>query len=220
MLQGADGNLYGMALLGGANGCGTIFELSTSGTLVHLYSFPCGAGGYAPQGALIQASDGNLYGTTALGGTISKRGDCIQGCGTIFKYSHGLVSILYRFSGSPGDGGVANAGLTEGTDGYLYGGTDLGGTYDQGALYRITTGGQYTLLYSLQTQIGAGANAALFQHTNGTFYGNASFDGRYFEGSVYSLNMGLSPFIALVRYSGRMGGPCKSWAKASRRQRQ
>jgi len=206
LLQGENGHLYGTAPLGGANGCGTVFELTTSGTMVHIFSFPCGAGGYLPTGPLIQASDGNLYGTTAAGGTVSK-GECVQGCGTIFRYSHGIASVLYRFSGFPADGGTAVAGLTEGSDGNLYGGTSVGGTHDRGALYQITLNGQYKLLYSLQGQIGASANAALLQSTTGIFLGNASFDGRYYEGSLYSLDMGLGPFIALVRYTGRVGQP-------------
>jgi uncharacterized repeat protein (TIGR03803 family) len=206
LLQAANGNLYGTAQLGGAKGCGTIFELTTSGTLLHVFSFPCGAGGYLPTGALIQSSSGALYGTTALGG-ITSAGECAQGCGTIFTLNHGLVSVLYRFSGYPNDGGVPNAGLVEGTDGNLYGGTTQGGAKDHGTLYQISPVGQYKLLYSLTSNIGSAAAATLLQHTDGKFYGDAAFDGRYFRGSIYSLDMGLGPFIALVRYTGRIGQP-------------
>jgi uncharacterized repeat protein (TIGR03803 family) len=50
LVQGADGNLYGTAPAGGASGCGTIFKVSTAGTLLQVYSFPCGAGGNIPGG--------------------------------------------------------------------------------------------------------------------------------------------------------------------------
>ncbi len=207
LVQASDGSLYGVAAGYGANGCGTIFRLSTAGTLLSVYSFPCGAGGSTPYGALIQASDGNLYGITAAGGTMTSKGECQSGCGTVFQVSHGIVSILYRFAGYPSDGALALAGLVQGTDGNLYGGTDKGGINDLGVLYQITLSGQYKLLYSFAQRIGAGANAALMQHTNGKFYGNASFGGRDSEGAIYSLDMGLGPFVALVRYTGRIGQP-------------
>ena len=205
VLQASDGNLYGTAELGGANGCGTIFKLTTSGTLLQLYSFPCGAGGSIPYGPLIEATDGNFYGTTQWGGTVAN-GECQSGCGAVFKMSHGEVSILYRFSGKP-DGGLALAGLVQGTDGNLYGATYKGGINDLGTLYQISSSGQYKLLYSFVGEVGYGAVTALTQDTNGKFYGNAGSGGRYGEGSLYSLDMGFGPFIALVRYTGRIGQP-------------
>jgi uncharacterized repeat protein (TIGR03803 family) len=119
LLQAADGNLYGTAPLGGAKGCGTIFELALSGKLLHVFSLSCGTGGSWPTGSLIQASDGTLYGTTALGGIMSS-GECAYGCGTIFRLSQGLISVLYSFSGYPKDGN-GPVGLVEGSDGNLYG---------------------------------------------------------------------------------------------------
>ncbi len=206
LVQGADGNLYGTAPVGGADDCGTIFKLSTSGTLLQVYSFPCGSGGNNPSSPLIQASDGNLYGTTSLGGTVTSQGECQSGCGTVFKMSHGLVSILYRFTGYPSDGALAY-GLVQGTDGKLYGAAFNGGANEVGALYQISTAGQYKLLYSFPDRIGYGPGAALLQHTNGMFYGTTLYGGRYSEGAMYSLDMGLGPFISLVRYTGRTGQP-------------
>jgi uncharacterized repeat protein (TIGR03803 family) len=207
VVQAADGSLYGTAIFGGANGCGTIFRVATSGTLLQVYSFPCGAGGSSPSGPLIQASDGSFYGTTSVGGNVTSQGECQSGCGTIFRLSQDLVTVLYRFSGYPNDGGVAASGLVQGTDGNLYGGTFKGGVNDQGVLYQITTTGQYKLLYSFAERIGHGANSAPMQHTNGKFYGVTTYGGRYSEGALYSLSMGLGPFIALVRYTGRVGQP-------------
>jgi uncharacterized repeat protein (TIGR03803 family) len=206
LIQASDGTLYGTATTGGANNCGTIFRLTTAGVLLSVYSFPCLSGGYGPIAPLLQASDGNLYGTTSVGGKVNSR-YCANGCGTIFRVSHGIVTVIYRFAGYPNDGGVATTGLVEGTDGNLYGATARGGTNNIGTLYQITTGGQYKLLYSFSSSIGDGPGSSLMQHTNGMFYGTTSAGGQNSLGTIYSLNMGLSPFIALVRYAGRIGQP-------------
>ena len=63
-----NGNLYGTAYQGGANNCGSIFTLTSSGTLLWYYSFPCAPGGANPVGPLLQGADGNFYGTTSQGG--------------------------------------------------------------------------------------------------------------------------------------------------------
>jgi uncharacterized repeat protein (TIGR03803 family) len=210
VVEGADGNLYGVAGGGGASGCGTIFEVSTAGALLHLYSFPCGVGGNGPAGPLLQASDGNFYGTTELGGITTT--SCANGCGTVFKMSGSAVSTLYSFSGRSKDGQFPVAGLTEATDGNLYGTTGDGGTFPCGVfgcgtLYQISLSGQYKLLFSFVTPRGKGPIGGLLQHTNGKLYGTTTLGGASDEGTLYSLNMGLSPFIALVRYSGRIGAP-------------
>jgi uncharacterized repeat protein (TIGR03803 family) len=205
LIQAADGNLYGTAQNGGANGCGTIFELTISGALLQLYSFPCGSGGSTPVGPLIQASDGSFYGTTDAGGTVNSQ--CGSGCGTVFKMTGGAVSIFHSFTGYPSDGAFGFAGLVEGTDGNLYGATYNGGAHKVGALFQITRAGQYKLLYSFPESIGYAPSGALLQHTNGKFYGTTQFGGTYLEGALYSLDMGLGPFIALVRYTGRIGQP-------------
>ncbi|HEY6763842.1 MAG TPA: choice-of-anchor tandem repeat GloVer-containing protein [Candidatus Sulfotelmatobacter sp.] len=206
LIQAADGSLYATAETGGANGCGTILNLSTSGQLLRLYSFMCGASGNFPAGPLVQASDGTIYGTTEAGGNVTS-GECANGCGIVFRMSQGLLTVLHTFSGYPNDGAFPYAGLTLGTDGNLYGATGKGGVNDLGTLYQVTTGGQCKVLYSFVDKIGSGPNASLLQHTNGTFYGVAESGGQYGAGSVYSLNMGLGSFIALVRYTGRIGQP-------------
>ena len=93
LVQGADGNLYGTTTLGGAHtngvalsGQGTVFKITPSGTLTTLYSFCSQNGctdGANPSAALVQGTDGNLYGTTQGGG--ANVNDCGFGCGTVFK---------------------------------------------------------------------------------------------------------------------------------------
>jgi uncharacterized repeat protein (TIGR03803 family) len=197
LLQASDGDLYGTLQGDGANGCGGIFRLTTSGVLLNNYSFPCGKGPSSPNGPLVQASDGNFYGTTGIGGK--------KGYGTIFKMSRqGIVSVLYSFSGSPLDGRQPYIGLVQATDGNLYGSTGRGGTADCGTLYQITTAGVYTLLYSFVQSTGKFTGGAV-QHTNGLIYGTAFEGGLHNLGSIFSLDLGLGSFITFVRPNGGIG---------------
>ncbi len=174
LVQGTDGNLYGTAYQGGSSGCGAIFELSTSGTLLWDYSFPCQPGGANPIAGLIQASDGSFYGTTLTGGTYN--------VGTVFKVSQGVVSTVYNFHGFPvtatsKDGSYPYGGLVQATDGNLYGSTGGGGGPDGGGtLFEISTGG-YKQLYIFAKKNGQSPFGTLLQDTSGVFYGT-TFEGR------------------------------------------
>jgi uncharacterized repeat protein (TIGR03803 family) len=198
LVLGPDGNLYGVAEFGGANNCGTLYKMTTAGSILWYYSFPCGKGGANPIGPLIQASDGNFYGTTSAGGSGP------SSSGTVFRLdAKGTVTILYSFLGDP-DGNRPTAGLVEGTDGNLYGATERGGTNDEGALYQVTKAGAYTLLKSMNEIVGSLPDGSLVQHTNGLFYGTASYRSKGGFGAVYSLDMGLGPFVTFVRPTGKV----------------
>src|SRR5258706_8646489 len=193
-MQATDGNLYGTAQFGGTNGCGTIFKLTTFGTPVFSYSFLCNGKPTAP---LIQGSDGNLYGTTLGGGTF--------GFGTVYKMTpKGVVTVLYNFAGQT-QGAFPIGGLAQATDGDLYGSTQIGGTFGNGTLFKISTSGNYSLLYSFPRKVGTSPEAALLQHTNGLLYGTV-LGGPHDDGAVYSLNMSLSPFVTFVRTNAAVGG--------------
>ena len=196
LTQGVDGDLYGVANAGGPNKFGSIFRLSTSGVLRYSYNSPGGAGGTYPIGPLVQLTDGNFYGTAADGGAGAG--------GFVFKMTPGgVVSIVYNFTENDGQTFLPSTGLTLGSDGQLYGASALGGANDAGTLHRVTTGGQYTLLYSFPSF--AGTAASLVQHTNGKFYGVTATGGADNYGMVYSLDVGSPPFIALVQSQGRPG---------------
>jgi len=106
-VQATDGNFYGTTSAGGVfnlNGCrgdncGTVFKITPNGTLTTLYDFCAQTNctdGWFPQAGLVQATDGNFYGTTENGGTISSY--CFQGCGTVFKVTPaGALTTLYSF---------------------------------------------------------------------------------------------------------------------------
>jgi uncharacterized repeat protein (TIGR03803 family) len=201
LIQATDGNLYGTTYQGGANNCGTIFKLSTSGALLWYYSFPAlnGTGGgcnlFSP---LVQAADGNFYGTTYSGGNVD--------WGTVFKLDRrsGTVTVLHKFLGTSSDVRNPVAGLVQGTDGNLYGTGQVGGRGFEGGLFQITTSGVYALLHSFPST-GGEPNGTMLQHTNGRFYGTTSGGGQYEFGSVYGLDMGLGPFITFVLPVGSAG---------------
>jgi uncharacterized repeat protein (TIGR03803 family) len=200
LIQAVDGNLYGTTYLGGDAGCGSIFKITHTGTLLYRFSFPClRALGSSPGGPLMQASDGNFYGTATQGGLDH------GAFGTIFKMNpQGLVSVLYKFLGST-DGAFPMAGLVEGTDGNLYGTTEEGGSSNIGTLFQITKNGTFTPLYSFDIEVGSTLQSAPMQHTNGRFYGLSAGGGPDDNGTVYTLDMGLGPFVTFVRPSGRVG---------------
>jgi uncharacterized repeat protein (TIGR03803 family) len=199
VIQAADGNLYGTSASGGANGCGTVFKLTRAGILLHAYSFPCGEGGESPEGPLTQVTDGDFYGTTSGGGS--------YGVGTIFKMDpKGKITLVYHFQGAlNGDGEAPTAGLVQASDGNLYGTAAAGGTFNCGMVFQITPKGIYKPLFSLTSAIGCTAYGSLMQHTNGKLYATTYYGGTFFYGSVYSLDMGLKPFVAFVRATGKVG---------------
>ena len=130
LVQGANGNFYGTTSYGGANSSGVVFELTPSGQYTVLYNFcsqaTC-ADGATPNAPLVQGTDGNLYGTTMLGGVAVVNGQFFDGYGTLFEITPtGQLTTLYTFcsqSGDCGDGAYPEAGLIQGTDGSFYGTT-------------------------------------------------------------------------------------------------
>ena len=190
LVQATNGNFYGTTQIGGyyggdycaGNGCGTVFKITSGGALTTLYSFcpqPNCADGFDPVAGLVQATDGNFYGTTWFGGT--------QGGGTVFKITAGgTLTTLHSFNGD--DGWWPLAGLMQATDGNFYGTTSDGGS---GTVFKITPGGALTTLYRFCSQSncadGADPKAGLVQATNGNFYGTTSGGGTYGEGTVFSL---------------------------------
>jgi uncharacterized repeat protein (TIGR03803 family) len=202
LTQATDGFLYGTTGNGGFAHCGTIFKMSTPGVQRQSFHFSCGAAGYEPSGGpLLQAADGNFYGTTTLGG--------VRNGGTVFKMTPNFqVSILYTFLGkSTGskDGSNPAAGLIQATDGNLYGATFGGGDNGMGTLFQISTSGAYKLLYSFDGVTGKAPQGTLMQHTSGALYGTAQLGGANGLGTVYELSLGLGPFITFVRSIGRVG---------------
>lgn len=170
ILEDSQGNLYGTTEGGGdrkpsycqLNGCGVVFEIDKNGEKVlHTFSGP---DGWAPASGLVRDAAGNLYGTTAGGGTAP----C--GCGTIFKIHHGKETVLYSFTGSP-DGEDPIGALIRDDDGNLYGTTYSGGEFGLGTVFRLDPAGQLTILHSFAGADGANPDQALARDSAGNFYG-------------------------------------------------
>jgi uncharacterized protein (TIGR03437 family) len=179
LIQASDGNFYGTTSHGGVNDQGTVFKITPAGTLTTLYSFcsqPQCADGLEPIGGLVQASDGNLYGTTGYQGG--------YGGGTIFKITlGGTLTTLYHFCSEPGctDGSTPFATLMQAYNGNLYGTTYQGGLNNGGTVFMVTTGGTLTTLYSFCSKDncadGVRPSASLLQTSDGNFYGTTNGGG-------------------------------------------
>jgi len=196
LVQGTDGNFYGTTNGGGSgsycegSGCGTVFKTTSAGTLTTLYNF-CSqancADGSGPSAGLVQATDGNFYGTTGGGGAF--------GNGTVFKITAaGTLTTLYNFCSQANcaDGSGLSAGLVQATDGNFYGTTGGGGAFGNGTVFKITAAGTLTTLFSFcalgsPCADGSSPYAGLFQASDGNFYGTTEFGGTNDAGTVFRI---------------------------------
>jgi uncharacterized repeat protein (TIGR03803 family) len=208
LVQATNGILYGTTEFGGVNpiGFGTVFGITTSGTLTTLHSFESSDGEH-PYSGLIQGSDGILYGTTIGGGGGVESG-------TVFGITTtGTLTTLLSFSGSNGEGANPYAGLVQGTDGNLYG-TTIGGGADTcgggcGTAFEVTLSGKLTTLYSFDYTDGYDPYAALVQGTDGSLYGTTLYGGTMGYGTVFSMSVGLGAFVETNPTSGNVGAAVK-----------
>jgi uncharacterized repeat protein (TIGR03803 family) len=174
LIQAIDGNFYGTTSRGGSTGCfgegcGTIFQMTPSGTVTVLHTFTDEADGSSPSASLIQTTDGNFYGTAAQGGS--------SGGGTVFKITPGgTFTVLHAFSGGP-DGGRPSSALIQATNGNFYG-TTAGTPFQTATAFQMTPSGTVTVLHAFTGGAdGDNPQAALIQATDGAFYGTASSGG-------------------------------------------
>jgi len=207
LVQATNGDFYGATDNGGAYGLGTVFKITPGGVLATLHSFcpdSLCADGQHPQAALVQAGNGELYGTTYEGGA--------GAAGTVFKITpSGTLTTIHTFCATfpCTDGLFPAAALVRATDGNLYGTTVHGGANNDGTIFKITPGGTLTTLYSFCSQSacadGSQPYAGIVQDTNGKFYGTASSGGATNDGAVFSLSVGLHPFVETQPASGKVG---------------
>jgi uncharacterized repeat protein (TIGR03803 family) len=193
LIQASDGNFYAMTLKGGTDGTGTVIKVTPSGTESVLYSFGVlleGGDGSYPQGSLIQASDGNLYGMTSSGGANATPKSPLQ-LGAVIKITlAGTESVLYSFGSTPGDGWDPHGSLIQASDGNLYGMTFLGGAIGLGAVIKITLAGTESVLHSFGSMPGDGLspNGNLIQASDTNLYGLTNLGGASDGGAVIKIN--------------------------------
>jgi uncharacterized repeat protein (TIGR03803 family) len=178
------GNLYGTTSAGGTSGAGTVFKMSSSGTETVLYNFTGGADGAIPFAGVILDKEGNLYGTTGVGGTF--------GAGTVFEISSsGTETVLYSFTGGA-DGNTPLAGLVRDRQGNLYGTTTEGGFTciggsggdGCGVVFEVTPSGSETVLHAFTGDVADGITPGFGSLTT-NLYGTTWFGGENDRGTVF-----------------------------------
>lgn len=212
LVQGTDGSFYGTTTAGGVSGEGTVFKIAPTGAFTSLYSFCAETNctdGKLPYSRLIQATDGNFYGTTLEGGDTN--------WGTVFKIdSSGNLTRLYSFCAKSNcaDGGSVYAGLVQAPDGNFYGVTNLAAPNTDGKVFKMTPDGTLTTVHNLTSSEGSGLYGGLVQATSGTFYGATFYGGASDAcqggcGTVFSVSAGLRPFVETLPASGKVGATVK-----------
>ena len=175
----SDGNFYGATLGGGSSQFGVLYQLNPNGTYTVLHNFLGGADGGYPYGPPIEASDGNLYGTTS--------GDVNGDSTTIYEYTRsGQYNIIYTFD-SATTGNIVY-GLMQGGDNLLYVTSNRGGLHGCGAISKITLTGIVKATHGFNCRSGGGDPLEPpIQATDGNYYGGTQSGGS-FQGVLYRIN--------------------------------
>jgi uncharacterized repeat protein (TIGR03803 family) len=188
------GTLYGTTTGYGAYGFGTAFKLTKTGEETTLHGFADRTDGGLPYAGLIRDGSGNLYGTAAIGGDLNCNPGTFPGCGVVYKLSkRGVESVLYSFTGGQ-DGANPYASLIRDKDGNFYGTTGSGGASNAGTVFKLTTTGVESVLYSFTGGSDGGTpQSVLIRDEAGNFYGttysggDSSCDPPYGCGTVFKL---------------------------------
>jgi uncharacterized repeat protein (TIGR03803 family) len=212
-ILGSDGNLYGVTSGGGsylnnAGGWGIVYKLTLDGKLTPLHTFctvsPC-LDGEAPVG-IMQAADGNLYGTTYSAGQFN--------AGTLFKITPaGAFSVVHAFCSSANcaDGQWPAFPPVQGSDGNLYGTTGYGGIADSGVLYNLTPAGRFNVVHTFlcyHTTCNRGGDPiSVVQDPKGNLFGVTEFGGINGVGTLFEITS-THAFINLYSFaSGAESNP-------------
>jgi len=214
LLRASDGFLYGLTPTGGLNNAGSLFRFDANAySLTKLYDF-APATGASPQGTLLQASDGNLYGMALLGGTDTGHyfnslygyNFPLAGSGVMFKYniSTNTYSVLHNFDDSTG--ALPWGNLMQSTNGKLYGMASIGGTHHAGVIFTYDiNSGNYQVVHNFDSLNGLNPNGTLMEATDGKLYGMTLYGGIYCisqgdcssYGVIFSLDTGTNNFHLL-----------------------
>jgi uncharacterized repeat protein (TIGR03803 family) len=202
VVQATDGNLYGTTRTGGT-GEGTLFRITTGGTLTTLYDFcnPSCPGLFEPEGGLIQANSGDLYGTAPYGGPNNE-----SIAGGVFQISlSGAFSTIYDFCAQANcaDGIEPMGEVIQATDGNFYGTTTFDGRLGGGTLFKLTSGGNLTVLHNFPGW--RKDYPGVMQATDGNFYGTTQDTAKNYYGILFKESTGLAPFVETVPTSGAVG---------------
>jgi uncharacterized repeat protein (TIGR03803 family) len=175
------GSLYGTTFyFNGEGGDGAVFKVDTAGKFTLLHQFTGSPDGANPESRLLIDKEGNLYGTTAGGGSAK--------LGTVFKVdTSGNVTVLHSFTGADGEWPV-RSDLIMDNHGVLYGTTSAGGSSNQGTVFKLDTAGNLTVLHSFAGSDGASPFGGVVMGKHGNLYGTTSQGGSYGGGTVFELD--------------------------------
>jgi uncharacterized repeat protein (TIGR03803 family) len=183
LIAASDGDLYGITSSGGefhsdlipaaGSNAGMMFKVTIGGQFTPLVSFGATPSMPVLPEGLMQASDGNFYGVSQLGGANSCGiSGAPNSCGTIFRVTpQGTLTIIHSFGGVNGPT-VAKYAPTEGSDGFLYGVTLQGGSTNGGVAYKIGKSGGFSVLSNFRASPTDGYGPwCLTRGSDGNFYG-------------------------------------------------
>jgi uncharacterized repeat protein (TIGR03803 family) len=183
---GSDGNFYGTTSGGGANfSGGTIYKITPAGQLTTLYSFCAQTNctdGSSPEATLLEAKNGDFYGTTERGGTHNQ--------GVVYQITAaGTYKVLYSFCAKTNctDGANPLAGLMQASNGWLYGTTSSGGAKGAGTVFGITPAGKFQSVHSFGFVDGSSPVSVLVQASNKAIYGTTLTGGLRNDGTVFQM---------------------------------
>ena len=198
VIRDAAGNLYGTTSEGGASGYGLVYKIDSSGVKTTLYSFTGTTDGAYPEGGVIRDAAGNFYGTAEQGGAF--------GLGVIYKLdTAGQFAVLHSFTGNP-DGGFPTSGLIIDSAGNLYGTASGGGAYTAGDVYKLSSAGQLTVLYTFTGHAdGYGPSGGVIRDAAGSLYGCTGSGGLAGYGVVYKILPDESESV-LYSFTGAQDG--------------
>jgi uncharacterized repeat protein (TIGR03803 family) len=199
ILQGTNGDLYGITSSGGANGGGTFYQITTGGTLTTIYNFSNASGSTAwqPYG-ITEGTNGVFYGV-ALN----------PGAGVFFSLTKaGVLTVLHDFNDDT-NGGYSPSGLLQGFDGNFYGITITGGTNNEGTVYKMTPSGTVTILHNFNqsTDQVSYPQSTLLQAPNGNFYSaivGCNFGGCANDGGIFEITP-AGAYTTLETFDGTNG---------------
>jgi uncharacterized repeat protein (TIGR03803 family) len=198
LIRDDKGNMYGVAGGGGASGNGTVWKVRSSGKLTILYSFTGSPDGTNPHGTSVtRDSEGNLYGTTAAGGS--------SGDGTVWMLdTSGTETVLHSFAGS--DGQSPFSGVLRTANGDLYGTTNQGGSSDDGTVWKLSSDGTLTTLHSFVGSDGQNPfYTGLHMDQAGDLYGVTEEGGASGCGTLFEITSG-SAFETVHNFSSSPDG--------------
>ena len=200
LLEASNGALYGTTIFGGTANQGTVFTVNRDGSNYRILRSFTGDNhdGANPYGALLEDSDGALYGTTLAGGSAQ--------LGTIFKLNRdgSGYTVLHSFDVGLNDGSEPYGGLIWGNDGVLYGTTASGGSANHGTVFKLNrNGGGYAMLFSFGgADAGRGLRSGLIRDPDGMLYGVTDAGGTANRGTVFELSEDGSNHRVLHNFIG------------------